>query len=103
MTNKRLRAELLQLGDSLYGVGAISKKQLRGGYYLIEPIPEYTPRKVKRLRKKLEISQITFAALLNVNVSTVQKWEQGQKKPSGLACKLLHLAEKQGIEVLVNA
>jgi putative transcriptional regulator len=38
--------------------------------------------------------------LLNSSLSTVQKWEIGQKKPTGTALKLLHLVQKRGIEIV---
>ena len=45
--------------------------------------------------------QPVFARYLNTSESTVQKWETGQKRPSGMALKLLHIVEKHGLEVLV--
>jgi putative transcriptional regulator len=41
-----------------------------------------------------------FAALLNTSVSTVQKWEVGQKKPTGTALKLLHLVQQNGLGIV---
>jgi putative transcriptional regulator len=41
-----------------------------------------------------------FAAILNVSVSTVQKWETGEKKPGGASLKLLNLVRRKGIEIL---
>jgi putative transcriptional regulator len=41
-----------------------------------------------------------FAAYLNTSLSTVQKWERGQKKPNGPSLKLLNLVERKGLEVL---
>jgi putative transcriptional regulator len=38
--------------------------------------------------------------LLNTSLSTVQKWEIGQKKLTGTALKLLHLVQKRGLEVV---
>jgi len=35
------------------------------------------------------MSQAVFAAVLNTSVSTVQKWEIGEKRPSGPSLKLL--------------
>ncbi len=32
----------------------------------------------------------------------MQKWEQGQKKPSGPTLKLLNLVEEKGLDVLVQ-
>jgi len=41
-----------------------------------------------------------FAALLNTSVSTVRKWEVGQKKPTGTALKLLHLVQQNGLGIV---
>ena len=41
-----------------------------------------------------------FAALLNTSVSTIQKWEIGQKRPTGTALKLLHLVQKKGLDIV---
>jgi putative transcriptional regulator len=47
-----------------------------------------------RLRHRLNYSQAMFARLLNVSTKTVQAWEQGTRKPSDAALKLLAVAEK---------
>lgn len=43
--------------------------------------------------------------MLNVNVSTVQKWESANsgKRPCGAAAKLLQLLEAKGVEALMVA
>jgi putative transcriptional regulator len=41
-----------------------------------------------------------FARYLNTSESTIEKWETGAKRPSGMALKLLSLVEKHGLEVL---
>jgi putative transcriptional regulator len=58
------------------------------------------PEQIKDIREKSRVSQAVFAALLNTSLSTVQKWEIGQKKPTGAALKLLHLVRNRGIEVV---
>ena len=55
---------------------------------------------IKRIRTKNKASQAVFAAYLNTGKSTVQKWEQGQKKPSGPSLKLLNLVAEKGLAVL---
>lgn len=40
----------------------------------------------------LNMSQGAFAAYLGVSPTVVQSWEQGQKKPSGAARRLLQVA-----------
>ena len=63
-------------------------------------LKEYSLSQIQRLRRKLQVSQTVFAAYLNTSRSTVQKWEQGQQKPTGLALKLLNLVEQKGLEIL---
>ena len=64
-------------------------------------ITAYTNRQIKNIRLRVKASQGVFAAYLNTSISTIQKWEQGIKKPNGVALKLLHLVDEKGLEVLV--
>jgi len=67
----------------------------------LPPVEPLDPEQIKQIREATRVSQAVFAALLNTSVSTVQKWEIGQKKPTGTALKLLHLVQKRGLEVVV--
>jgi putative transcriptional regulator len=42
-----------------------------------------------------------LAAILNISLSTVQKWEIDEKHPRGPSLKLLHLLDKKGIEAIL--
>ncbi len=66
----------------------------------LPPIKNFTATQIKRLRIRFRVSQAVFAAYLNTTSSTIQKWEQGQKRPSGLALKLLNLVDRLGLEIL---
>jgi len=66
----------------------------------LPPVKEFTAIQIKRIRTKNHASQGVFAAYLNTSVSTVQKWEQGQKKPNGPSLKLLNLVAEKGLEIL---
>ncbi|MFM0073957.1 DNA-binding transcriptional regulator [Paraburkholderia sediminicola] len=66
----------------------------------LPPVEPLGPAEIKRIREGAHVSQAVFAHLLNTSVSTVQKWEIGQKKPTGTALKLLHLVQKHGLEVI---
>ena len=66
----------------------------------LPPVKTYTPTQIKRLRRRYKASQSVFAAYLNTSPSTVQKWEQGQKKPNGPSLKLLNIVDAKGLEVL---
>jgi putative transcriptional regulator len=59
------------------------------------------PQTIKTLRENAHVSQAVFAAVLNTSVSTVQKWETGDKKPSGPSLKLLNLIERKGLEAVI--
>jgi putative transcriptional regulator len=52
------------------------------------------PSSPHEIRKKLQLSQSAFAALMGVSLRTVQDWEQGRRKPRGPAKSLLRIAEQ---------
>lgn len=52
-------------------------KNAKGITYSVKEFPEINGEYVKRLRKKLGMSQSLFACLLHVTKKTVEKWEQG--------------------------
>jgi putative transcriptional regulator len=66
----------------------------------IPSVESLRPAQIKRIRESSRVSQAVFAALLNTSVSTVQKWEIGQKRPTGTALKLLHLVQKHGLDAV---
>ena len=64
-------------------------------------IKEYSPEKITSIRKKLKLSQAALASVFNISPSTVQKWEQGHKKPAGASRKLLDIIERKGLDALI--
>lgn len=66
----------------------------------LPPVEPLEPAEIRRIRESAHVSQAVFARLLNTSLSTVQKWEIGQKKPAGTALKLLHLVQERGLEVV---
>jgi putative transcriptional regulator len=87
--------------SALHRVGAIDKATMRDfdDRSLASP-RALAPADIKRIRETARVSQPVFARYLNTSESTVEKWETGAKKPSGMALKLLAVVEKRGIEVL---
>ncbi|WP_028300750.1 helix-turn-helix domain-containing protein [Oceanospirillum beijerinckii] len=67
----------------------------------LPPVQEYTAEQIQLIRQKAKVSQAVFAAYLNVSKSTVQKWEQGDKKPNGPSLKLLNLVSEKGLAILL--
>jgi putative transcriptional regulator len=58
------------------------------------------PSQIEKLREANNVSQPVFARYLNTSESTIEKWETGAKRPSGMALKLLMVVQKHGIQVL---
>ncbi len=67
----------------------------------IPDVHDYSPEKIVSMRKRNHLSQAALATVLNISPSTVQKWEQGKKKPAGASQKLLDVMERKGLDVLV--
>ena len=87
------------LGGS--GVGVIDKKTMRHfDDSCLLSVPEMNPMQIKTIREQNHMSQPVFARYLNTSKSTVQKWEIGSKRPSGMALKLLDIVQKHGIRIL---
>jgi len=81
--------------------GLMDTKTMREFDALCLPrVKEYTAAQIKRIRERNKASQAVFAAYLNTSVSTVQKWERGEKKPNGPSLKLLSLVESKGLQAL---
>jgi putative transcriptional regulator len=53
--------------------------------------PEVGAADLTKLRLASGMSQAIFARLLNVSTKTVQSWEQGQRKPSQAALRLIQV------------
>jgi putative transcriptional regulator len=53
------------------------------------------PADIQRARKKLGLSQDEFAEAFGVSASTLRKWEQGQRAPTGAAKTLLKIVERE--------
>jgi putative transcriptional regulator len=53
--------------------------------------PEVNAEELAKLRLASGMSQAVFARLLNVSPKTVQSWEQGHRKPSQAALRLIQV------------
>lgn len=85
----------------LHRVGVINKMTMKEYDALcLEQTPDFDTKDIKQIRERAHVSQPVFARYLNTSESTVQKWESGQKRPNGMALKLLSVIKKRGLEVL---
>ena len=86
----------------------MSKKQKRDiGAEILEGLREFKrhPEKLKRttiepldvkaIRESLAMTQNDFARFLDISVRTLEKWEQGARKPAGAANTLLRIIQRE--------
>jgi putative transcriptional regulator len=90
-----------ETAKGLHKAGVMDQVTLREFNRLcLPPVASLAAGDIKGIRETARVSQAVFAALLNTSVSTVQKWEIGQKRPTGTALKLLHLVRERGLEIV---
>jgi len=72
---------------------AQGKIALRSRYVSANPPHNYTAKEVRNIRNNLNMSQAFFAEVIGVSKKTVESWEYGRGKPSGIASRVLTIAE----------
>lgn len=98
----RILGAVHETASDLHRLGFIDKRKMRAYDLLcLAPVPEYDAQRIRELRESLHLSQSVLAAVLNTSVSTVRKWEIGDKRPSGPSSKLLDLIERKGLEAVL--
>ena len=105
MKNKKFKSDVFESihesATALAQVGGLDKATMRSfDEACLVKTPQYKARQIKQIRERVKVSQPVFALYLNTSESTVQKWEAGTKKPSGMALKLLDIVNKHGLTVL---
>ena len=103
--NRKYRSEIAEAVHTtvagMYEAGTISQATMRefDESCLTVPAP-IKPSQIKKIRQSQKVSQPVFARYLNTSESTIEKWETGAKKPSGMALKLLAIVQKHGLQIL---
>lgn len=98
----RLLEAVHETAQDLHELGFINKRSLNSYEALcIEPVPSYSAEQIRTLRDRYRISQAVMASIFNTSLSTIQKWEIGEKHPGGPSLKLLNILDRKGIEALI--
>ncbi len=98
----RILSEIHETAQRLHAAELIDKRRMREYEALCNlSVTEMSPLEIKQLREIGHLSQAVFAAVLNISVSTVQKWEAGDKKPGGASLKLLNIVDRKGIDAVL--
>ena len=101
-TKSQIFEAVHETAGDLHRLGFIDKRKMnRFDALCLEPVTEYDSNRIRALRNHLQLSQAVLAAVLNTSLSTVRKWEVGDKHPSGPSLKLLNLLERKGLEAVL--
>ena len=101
-TKSRLQEAAHETAQDLHRLGFIDKRKMdKFDALCIAPVADFDSEKIRDLRQSLQLSQAVLAAVLNASISTVRKWELGDKRPSGPSLKLLSLLERKGLEAVL--
>jgi len=104
--NARLRAEIVEMTQTLHEVGVVSDEELVQttkavlGRNAQSRVPDMSPEEIITLRKTQGLTRDSMAAFLNVAPSTISQWERGVRRPTGAALKLLHVVKHNGVAAL---
>lgn len=96
-----LKVALHETAQGLHSAGGLDAATMHDIRTIcLPPIKQFTAQQIRRLRRENEVSQAVFAAYLNMNPSTVRRWESGQQSPNGPSLKLLNLVDQKGLNIL---
>ncbi len=85
----------------LYDSGLLDIKTMRSFDALCLPaVKNLKPKEIKQIRLREKVSQPVFAEYLNASLSTIKKWETGEKHPHGIALKILNVIAVKGLSIL---
>jgi putative transcriptional regulator len=98
---KSIQAAILDTAHGLHRAGVMGEVTLRDLKALsLPPVKPLTPTQIRKIRRAHHLSQAVFARVLNTSVSTIQKWETGDKVPGGPSLKLLHVVKSKGLQAV---
>jgi putative transcriptional regulator len=65
--------------------------------------PKYlSPSDIRKIRRRLGVSQPLFARYLGTSLGAVRSWEQGARRPQSTALRLLTIAKKNPAVLLAS-
>jgi len=90
-----------ETAHDFYKLGVVSEPEMRKMDELcLAPALTFDGSRIRALRERLQLSRAQLASQLNISISTVRRWEQGEHVPNGSPLKLLEQLERVGIKVI---
>jgi len=104
-TSRKIESGILRsvhkTAAGLHKSGLVDKATMREFDALcLTPVAPLTPKEIRALREREQVSQPVFAQYLNVRKDAVSKWERGEKRPDGPSLKLLNLVRAKGLSAI---
>ena len=100
----RILEEMHEAARGLHRIGLMDAVTMREFDVLcLAPVRALSATQIRKLRTRHGVSQVVFAHYLNTSPSTVRQWEQGVKRPSGPALRLLDVVSRNGLALLEEA
>lgn len=94
-------ASVHKTAKGLRAAGLLSKSTMREFDALcLTKVAPMSPKEIRELREREQVSQPVFAQYLNVRKDAVSKWERGEKRPDGPSLKLLNLVKAKGLDAI---
>ena len=83
----------------LHRIGVMAKTVMRSfDDSCLAVTPEFKPAQIRKMQIASKITQPLFARHLNTSESNVEKWQTGDKQPSGAALKFLAIVQEHGVK-----
>lgn len=103
MHRSRIARVVHEAAADAHNAGVMDKTTMRQFDTLcLAKVVTLTPRQIKALRARENVSQAVLARHLNVTTGLISQWERGERSPSGPALTLLALIDRKGLGVLVE-
>ena len=92
--------DLMESLDEAIAIEKGSVKAAKRTKYSFEPVTQFAPASIRKIRTDSGMTQAVFAAFMGVSNKTVEAWEKGRNHPTGPACRLISILQAQRISVL---
>lgn len=100
MERKRLSERIIEGLEELVADVRSGKVKIPGPVLVLDE-PSYIGEQVANFRHQFGLTQGDLAHLLNVSRKTVESWEQGIRRPSGTAMRMMQLLEDEALSRIV--
>lgn len=104
-SDQRFRSDAFEaihsVAQGMHAVGAIDAARMREYDASCLAMPKVRAADIQRILRAENVSAEVLAKFLGVTAATVRQWESGDRIPSQLAQRLLHVIDKHGLNAII--